>query len=76
MQFIYKALTPYLPFSVHLFCSVPGGMGAKGELNLLIPEYLGLKYYGFLGCTAGELDVLVTFTHASLGLHPAPQTRF
>lgn len=63
LQFIYKVLTPYLPFSAHLFCRVRGGMRAKGELNLFIPEYLGLKYYGLLGCMGGELDVLLSCSH-------------
>lgn len=58
VQIAYKALTPYLSFFAHLFCSVWGSTGVKAELNLFILEYLGFRHYGLLGCLGEELDVL------------------
>lgn len=57
---------PHLPFSAHLFDSRRGGMGAKGKLNLFIPEYLGLKYCYLLGCMGGEMHVLMSHSHTHL----------
>lgn len=60
MSFIYTTLILHLLFSVQLFESMRAGMGAKGELNLFIPEYMGFKYYYYLlGCMGGEMHVLM-----------------
>lgn len=57
---LHTTLIPHLLFSVQLFDSMRAGMGAKRELNLFVPEYMGFKYYYYLlGCMGGEMHVLM-----------------